>query len=165
MQLGHHAAMALSLRPANDEERAFCESLNRANMAGYLASRGIAWDTGRFLSSWHAFENLMILADAEVVGLLRLLPEGDALGLRDLQIQPRHQGRGIGTWAVREAQSIAARRGYPRLQLRVYPENPARALYARAGFEVAADTGDILHMTWASGRIPAEGHVAHGKTE
>jgi GNAT superfamily N-acetyltransferase len=115
-------------------------------MGGYLAARKILWDPDRFLASWAAFENLMIVEDFQVVGLLRLTPEREALGLRDLQIVTEHQGRGIGTWAVQQAQSIAASRGFRRLQLRVYEENPARMLYARSGFKVESVVDGTIHM-------------------
>lgn len=138
----------MRLRPASGHDFAFCEHLSRNNMAAYLAARGIAWDPARFRASWAEFENLMILADDMVVGLLRLLPEGEALGLRDLQVVPARQRQGVGSWAVRQAQAIAVQRGYWRLQLRVYPENPARALYARLGFIVEAEAKRTLHMVW-----------------
>jgi len=138
--------MKLSLRLADDQERAFCESLNRRNMGKYLAARGIAWEPDRFLASWAEFENLIILVESHPVGLLRLVPEQDALGLRDLQIVPEHQGQGIGSWAVRQAQSIAASRGYRRLQLRVFEENPAKALYARFGFKAESVVDGTIHM-------------------
>ena len=140
--------MELSLRPAEDQELAFCEALNRLNMDGYLAARGVAWDSSRFAASWAKFENLMILRESQVVGLLRLLPERGALGLRDLQVVPEHQGQGIGTWAVRQAQVIAADRGFSRLQLRVYEENPAAALYARLGFRAESVMDGTVHMAW-----------------
>lgn len=145
--------MSLSLRPATDDERAFCETLNRRNMAEYLAARGIAWDPERFLGSWATFENLVILSGTEVVGILRLAVEQDALGLRDVQILPRCQGQGIGTWAVQQAQAMAGSRGFDRLQLRVYEENPARALYARLGFRELAVAGGTVHMAWT---VPAD---------
>ena len=140
--------MKLSLRPAEDHQLAFCESLNRRNMSGYLAARGIAWEPSRFLASWAEFENLIILSDSAVVGLLRLVPEQGGLGLRDLQIVSEHQGQGIGSWAVRQAQAIAAERGIARLQLRVYEENPATALYARLGFKAESVVDGTVHMAW-----------------
>ena len=141
--------MRLSLRSAADEERAFCESLNRRNMGGYLDSRGIVWDPDRFLASWLEFENLLIIAESDIVGLLGLVPEQDALGLRDLQVLPQRQGEGIGTWAVQQAQAITVSRDLLRLQLRVYEENPARALYARLGFKTESVAGGTVHMAWA----------------
>ncbi|WP_425478053.1 GNAT family N-acetyltransferase [Novilysobacter spongiicola] len=118
-------------------------------MHGYLAKRGIAWDSTRFHVSWKDFENRMIVAGADVVGLMRLLPEQDALGLRDLQVLPQHQVMGIGTWAVHQAQLAATHRAFKRLQLRVYEENPARAFYARMGFREVSVVGGRVHMVWA----------------
>ncbi|MGY0633634.1 GNAT family N-acetyltransferase [Luteimonas sp. A478] len=139
--------MKLTLSPATDSDFAFCESLSCSNMAGYRGARGIDWDPQRFHASWLEFENLMVLADGEVVGLLRVLPEGEALAIRDLQLLPAWQGRGIGRWAVEQAKALAAERGFHRLVLRVYTDNPARNLYLREGFVVEATVDGTLHMS------------------
>jgi len=140
--------MEFSLRPAAEKDLAFCESLNRANMSEYLAARGIPWDTERFHTSWNEFENLVIRLERQDVGLLRLAQEQSALGLRDLQVLPTHQNHGVGSWAVRQAQNIAAERGFKRLQLRVYEENPARRLYSRLGFKAELTKDGIVHMVY-----------------
>lgn len=140
--------MKFSLRPANDQDLAFCELLNRRNMTGYLDARGIQWDPARFAASWVEFENLMILKESTVVGRLRLVAEHDALGLRDLQILPEYQRQGIGSWAIRQARTIAASRGFRRVQLRVYEENPASALYARLGFKAESVVCGTVHLAW-----------------
>ena len=140
--------MRLSLRPALKQDFAFCESLNRGNMSDYLDARGISWDPDRFLASWTEFENLVIQLDAQDVGLLRLATEQSGLGLRDLQILPKHQNHGIGSWAVCQAQSIAAERGFQRLQLRVYEENPAKRMYSRLGFKTELTTDGTAHMVY-----------------
>ena len=136
----------LTLRPANNQELAVCESLTRSNMSAYLATRKIPWDTARFVASWAAFENLLIMANSQVVGLLRLLPEQDAMGLRDIQLVPEQQGYGVGSWAIQQAQAIAASRGFQMLQLRVYEENPAKALYARLGFKIQSSVDGTIQM-------------------
>lgn len=136
----------LAVRPATALDFAFCEQLSRSNMAAYRAARGIAWDPQCFRASWAEFENFVILAGDDAVGLLRLLPEGEALGLRDLQVVPARQRQGIGGWALRQAQAIALQRGHAGLKLRVYADNPARALYARSGFRVEDEVDGTLHM-------------------
>ena len=141
--------MTFRLHPATAHDFAFCEHLSRTNMAGYRAARGIAWVPQRFRASWAEFKNLMIRVVDDRVGLLRLLPEGEALGLRDLQVVPSRQDKGIGGWAVRQAQAITRQRGHPRLQLRVYADNPARRLYARLGFTIEAEIDGALHMAWS----------------
>lgn len=52
-----------------------------------------------------------------------------------------------GTWAVRQAQGIAARRGFRLLRLRVYRENPARVMYARLGFSVDSVVDGTIHLS------------------
>ena len=140
--------MELVLRHAEETDLAFCESLNRGNMSHYLADREITWDRERFLRSWADFENFVIQLAAQDVGLLRLTPEQNGLGLRDLQILPTHQNRGIGSWAVRQAKVIAASRGFQRLQLRVYDDNPAKRLYARMGFQAELEAAGTVHMVY-----------------
>src|ERR671912_734366 len=126
--------MRLALRPAAEEELAFCEALTRGNLSVYLAARGTFWDPGLYRANWGEFENLVILADGRLAGVLRLRAAGDALEIRDLQIVPACQGQGIGSWAIEKAKSLAADRGFGMVRLRVFEENPAKALYARLGF-------------------------------
>lgn len=138
--------MSFALRPASDQERAFCEALSRTNMADYRLARDIEWDPARFLASWTQFENLIIDANGSAVGTLRLLEVDDALEIRDLQLLPSHRAQGIGTWAIEQAKLLAARRGFGALRLRVFPENPAHRLYLRLGFVDVANKDDVVHM-------------------
>jgi len=142
--------MKLSLLPANQDDAAFCEALTRRNMDCYRTNRGIQWDPERFRRSWAEFENLLILDGVEPVGLLRLCNEDGALGLRDLQVVPERQGQGVGTWAVCRAQALAVKRGCVGVQLRVYEENPASALYRRLGFEATSAAGGVIQMKWVA---------------
>ncbi|MBW8311310.1 MAG: GNAT family N-acetyltransferase [Rhizobium sp.] len=135
-----------TLRPATPADRAFAERLSHDNMAAYRAARNIAWDPARFEASWASFDNRVIESRGVAVGVLRLHGLPDALEIRDLQLLPAHQGRGLGAWAVRQAFRRAAELGKPELRLRVFPENPARRLYERLGFAVVAELDGVLHM-------------------
>ena len=138
----------LTLRPAGSDDFAFCESLSRENMASYRAVRAIPWDPQRFLASWTQFENLVIFDGEARVGTMRLFAFDDVLEIRDLQVVPAHRGRGIGRWAVTRAKELGADRGARELGLRVYPENPARALYLREGFTSDRVSDGVEHMTF-----------------
>ena len=151
--------MDLFLRQADDRDVLFCEALNRRNMDRYRAARGILWDPERFRRNWAEFENLLILDGVEPVGLLRMCNEDGALGLRDLQVVPERQGRGIGTWAVRQAQALAVQRGCSGVQLRVYEDNPARRLYRRLGFEGEPVVDGVIQMTWIAGDPVGESRI------
>lgn len=137
----------LSLRPALDADFGFCESLTRANMASYLAARGIPWDPQRHLASWARFENLVISADGSPAGILRLLQVEGALEIRDLQVLAPLTGQGIGAWAIEQAKRLATQRGLPEVRLRVYVENPAQRLYSRLGFRCVASDNGVMHLS------------------
>lgn len=135
-----------TLRRATPADRAFAERLSRDNMVAYRASRNIVWDPARFEASWASFDNRVIESRGAAVGVLRLHALPDALEIRDLQLLPAHQGRGLGAWAVAQAFERAVELGKPELRLRVYPENPARRLYERLGFTVRAELDGVIHM-------------------
>lgn len=146
------APPAATLRPATFADRVFAERLSHDNMAAYRASRNIAWDPARFEASWASFDNRVIESQGVAVGVLRLYALPDALEIRDLQLLPAHQGRGLGSWAVAQAFQRAVELGKPELRLRVFPENPARRLYDRLGFTTRAELNGVLHLAC---RVPA----------
>lgn len=140
--------MRISIRSAVDPDIAFCEALSRNNMARYHAARGVAWNRKRFVATWSEFENHMLLADGELAGAIRLLANNDALDIRDLQVLPTWQNQGIGSWAIAWARAEAVRRGFPRVGLRVFADNPAMRLYERLGFGIQSmDDNGKVHMT------------------
>ncbi|MDG6349147.1 GNAT family N-acetyltransferase [Luteimonas sp. 8-5] len=140
--------MRLSIRHAVDSDIAFCEAVSRGNMAHYHATRGVEWSRKRFQTTWGEFENYMLLANDEMVGVLRLLANNDALDIRDLQVLPAWQNQGIGSWAIAWTRADAVRRGFPRVGLRVFVDNPALLLYERLGFETrTVDEHGKVHMT------------------
>ena len=141
--------MKLALRPANEDERPYCEALTRSNLSAYLAARAMPWNAGRYGASWNAFENLVIVADGRTVGVLRLRAECGALEIRELQVDPASQRQGIGTWAIGQAKTLAAIRGFEWVRLRVFEENPARALYARLGFGSESIAAGKVQMGFA----------------
>ncbi len=147
--------MRLALRPATEDECAFCEALTRSNLSVYLAARGTPWDADVYRASWWEFENLMVLADGRIAGVLRLLADGGALEIRDLQVSPALQGQGIGAWAIGQAKSLATERGFDVVRLRVFEENPARALYGRLGFESEASVDGKVQMAYAVASGPS----------
>ena len=143
--------MRLSIRPAVDSDIAFCEAVSRGNMAHYHATRGVEWSRERFQATWGEFENHMLLANDEMVGVLRLLANNDALDIRDLQVLPVWQNQGIGSWAIAWTRAEAVCRGFLRVGLRVFADNPALQLYERLGFETqTVDDHGKAHMTCAA---------------
>jgi ribosomal protein S18 acetylase RimI-like enzyme len=73
-----------------------------------------------------------------------------------LAVAPASRRRGIGTRLLAAAIEQARHEGHPAISLSVMTDNPARILYARAGFHhVATDEGSwtmVLELTGARGQ-------------
>jgi len=138
--------MNLALVQAEDSDAAFTESLNKKNMSSYFHRHGIAWDPDRFAKDWAILENYIITSDNIRVGALRLSTDDSSLHIRDIQVSAAFIGQGIGSWAIQQSLLMSQKRGYTSVVLRVYKDNPAKRLYERLGFSVAAEDDHIFHM-------------------
>ena len=61
-------------------------------------------------------------------------------------VEPEQRGRGVGTALLAALATAARRAGVPALSLSTETDNPARHLYARAGYEVIEESTDALVM-------------------
>ena len=87
---------------------------------------------------------------------VRLLPVGVGLASLDAEtpqlgiaLEPEFQHRGYGHLLMLESMQAARRAGYKRLSLTVHPENPARFMYERCGFQ-KVDARNSYHLMVAS---------------
>lgn len=62
-----------------------------------------------------------------------------------IALLPEFRGQGVGSQLLARLLDAAAAR-YAAVSLSVSPENPARRLYARCGFEIVSASGDSLTM-------------------
>ncbi len=68
--------------------------------------------------------------------------------LHSVQVCPEHQGKGIGTWLVKDFEAEARAFGLERAGLAVFKDNPAQRLYERLGYVVSGTDGPhALEMT------------------
>ncbi len=72
-----------------------------------------------------------------VLGYVGVALAGSRADLQTLAVAPAARGRGLGRLLLAHARTVAVERGARRLELEVRADNePARALYSSAGFEV-----------------------------
>ncbi|GAD74224.1 putative acetyltransferase [Vibrio azureus NBRC 104587] len=124
----------------------FAESLTKTNMANYYLTRGVIWDHNQFLNSWEELENYEIHLDQTRVGVLRFSYSGETTFLRDFQLLPEFQGRGIGTKCLDLVVEHALSRKSTKLVLRVFSENPALNLYESRGFVRTSEVKGLVEM-------------------
>ena len=81
--------------------------------------------------------------------LLTSRPGGteNEIRLMDISLLPEQCRKGIGTALLQWLQAEARCNDQP-LRLHVAPENPARRLYERLGFQLIEDRGSHLFMEW-----------------
>ncbi|CAH0526662.1 GNAT family N-acetyltransferase [Vibrio hippocampi] len=124
----------------------FAESLTKANMASYYQTRGITWDHNQFLNSWEDLDNYEVHLDQTRVGVLRFSYSGDTTFLRDFQLLPEFQGRGIGAECLDQVVKHALGCQSTKLVLRVFSENPAINLYGSKGFVKTSEVKGLVEM-------------------
>jgi predicted GNAT family N-acyltransferase len=84
--------------------------------------------------SGEAAEHILVaMLDGEVIGCVLLQPvTAHELKLRQMAVNPYHQGRGIGTAIVKAALALAHAEGYKVMTL--HARSPAVPFYAKEGF-------------------------------
>lgn len=117
-----------------------------------------------------ATDFILCLEDGTAVGRHLVERQQDCYRCIDIAVLDEHRKSGIGTWALRQIQQIAAAEQLP-FRLRVMKNNPAQRLYLRLGFiKVSADELSY-EMEWQPARtahssekpaLPSAVESAHG---
>jgi len=135
----------VALRPARPADSEFCFRLHKAAMGDYVAAIW-GWDEQR----QREFHNRaftpgrwrIITANGTDVGMLDVEYRPDEIYLSRIEIDPRYQGRGIGSRLINMLLR-EARQGGQDLVLDVLTVNHrAYALYQRLGLQEVARHGD-----------------------
>ncbi len=152
--MGHSAGVAVGVRPAGPADGAFLAEMLVA--AAFWRPDGPIGDVqsvlaqpqlAHYITGWPRPGDIgMVAEDGAPVGAawLRLLPEEDpGYGFVDeetpelsIGVVPTQRGRGIGSLLLEALIEAARDQRYQALSLSVEPDNPARRLYERHGFQV-----------------------------
>ncbi|MFC8449124.1 GNAT family N-acetyltransferase [Kitasatospora sp. NPDC057223] len=92
----------------------------------------------------------IVLAGGEAVGCFTLRPEPDGLWLEHFYLDPRQQGRGLGSAVLRTVLAGADREGTD-VRLNVLQGSAARRLYERHGFTADSEDAVDVFMVRAPG--------------
>lgn len=96
-----------------------------------------------------AIDTILCLEDGTPVGRHLIERQANCYRSIDLSILPGNRNRGIGTWALRQIQQLAALESVT-LRLRVQRTNPALRLYERVGFIRVSSDELSYEMEWRS---------------
>tara|TARA_Y100000296_G_scaffold75248_1_gene94687 strand:+ start:1537 stop:1965 length:429 start_codon:yes stop_codon:yes gene_type:complete len=136
--------MKITFVPSSDLGRA--ANFTFENMRGYYAQFAPDWNAEKVLEVTKALVNYDIQLDNQTVGVMRLQFEDNTCVLRDLQVIPSAQNRGIGSAAIKEAEKLAVAAKVNSLTLRVFKISPAVSLYNKVGFVVSSEDDRFYNM-------------------
>jgi len=104
----------------------------------FIATFG-SWDEARHVRDtsecWDRGDVSLIEADGARVGMIQLLDQTGAVEIRELQIHPAHQGRGIGSRILSDIVDQAHKRGRTVTVSVALKNERANEFFQRCGFQ------------------------------
>lgn len=161
--------LGVTARAMNDADLPFVAALYASTRFDELAATG--WpDSMRdaFLEQQHraqhqhyqthypGLEWLILEAGGEAIGRLYLAEWEREYRVVDISLIAPQRGRGIGAALFADLLAAAAARG-KNVSIHVEKANPARRLYERLGFRIAADKGIYDLLEWCPGQADIAG--------
>lgn len=152
--------MTIVLRPATEADRAFLLRVYASTREEEL--RAVPWDPrvkeafvaqqfnaqhDHYRSSYAGASWDVIEAEGRPAGRLYVARWPEEIRVIDIALLPEARGRGVGTMLLRGLLDEAGASGR-KVSIHVERANPARRLYERLGFHVAADRGIYELMEW-----------------
>jgi ribosomal protein S18 acetylase RimI-like enzyme len=127
----------ITRRLATDADTSWARRVHHAAVRGVVERQFGTWDEAQqdrfFASDWCGGQFEVVEFDGEPCGYVCIESRPDDVHVRELDIDPAYQGRGIGTAVLHEAIELARSRGVP-VVLGTLHENLASRLYWRLGF-------------------------------
>ena len=139
--------ITIGFRNVKNEDIDFLLLLRKKSMNQHLKKAGIVMDNSAHLARIQEFyqDSHIILHNRKPIGLLKLGVLTRSLHIRQFQVLPKFQGKGIGTLVLNVVKKRALQLCLP-ITLNVLIDNPARALYLRHGFQIKDKNKLEYHM-------------------
>lgn len=151
-------AVRYRLIDALPRDEPWLEALRRAVYQDLFRLTWGGWDEERhrrhFASCLERGGISIIEFEGNRVGMVQVDEAPDAIEVGEIQIEPSHQNRGIGTRVLVDIVAQAHARNQP-VRLKVGLKNSgAVRLYERLGFHRIAKSETHEHLEWTPGRSP-----------
>ena len=146
--------MRYRLVDASSGDETWLENLRRRAYGDLFDATWGGWDEARHSRQFSAFMKRghisIIEADGVRVGMLQLIEQNDTVEVVELQIDPSHQGQGLGTSVLLDVISEAEAEGRTvRLSVGLKNERAIR-LYKRLGFLSQRQSDTHCHMRYGA---------------
>jgi ribosomal protein S18 acetylase RimI-like enzyme len=139
-------------RIARDDDAEVARRMHHAAYRDVVERQFGVWDEQRqdefFADDWRSALFEMLSIDGEPIGYCAIEDRPEDIHVRELVIDPMHQGRGIGTALLRDTLDVARREQKP-VVLGTLHANKAIELYTRLGFRQIESTATHVLMKWS----------------
>jgi N-acetylglutamate synthase-like GNAT family acetyltransferase len=129
--------VTIGFRQAQQSDLGYLMQLRKATMGEHLIAAGLNLSDQQHLERISEFftDSSIITMNKKPIGLIKLGVLTDKLHIRQLQISPQFQGKGVGGKVLTLVKEKAKKLHLP-LTLNVLLANPVISLYLRNGFTV-----------------------------
>lgn len=137
----------ISFKKASRSDIEFLLNLRVATMTEHLVKANIVLNREQHLLRINEYfsDSYLILFQHLPIGLLKLGLKNNHLHIRQLQVLPEYQKKGIGSSVLKVVKKQAVKLELP-ISLNVLHHNPAQHLYQRNGFEKVGENSIELQM-------------------
>ena len=143
------SAHPLSIRPAAIADHGRLYEIHRSALGPYVAELwgwDDAWQADHFAKGFEPSRFQVVECDGEVAGFFATLDDAHGVMLSTIEIDPKWQGRGLGSRIIRDLIARAQNTGR-QVRLQVFQVNRrARDLYGRLGFIETGETASHVQM-------------------
>ncbi|GHF99943.1 GNAT family N-acetyltransferase [Thalassotalea marina] len=134
----------LDFKPTENLAHAATFTLN--NMQPYYHRFDVNWQLDDIVKQTLDLTNWDIVYASNVIGVMRLSFDEQACWLRDIQIDPDFQNKGLGAKALDQAVALANASQAKEIKLKVFKISPALSLYQRHDFKTYQEDDRFYYM-------------------
>lgn len=129
--------MKINFQAAKTADIPFLLNLRKRTMNVYLKDAGLMTSDEYHLAriKEHFSDSSIICINGKAIGLIKLSKQEDKLHIRQFQILPALQNKGVGSQILQLVIKKAQQLNLP-ITLNVMLKNPAKSLYEKQGFKV-----------------------------
>lgn len=148
--------MVYTLKPTTEADYEFVYQLNKVTMKELVERIYGSWDENLqrqyFKDNFSLINNFIIVENESYIGNFAFEETKERLFIKNIQLLPQFQGKGIGSQILQELIKSATLKKIP-LELRVYKLNgKAKKLYEKLGFIISEETSTHFLMRYPTGQ-------------
>jgi ribosomal protein S18 acetylase RimI-like enzyme len=141
--------MQYRLVPATEEDQPWLKALRRSVYQELFIATWGGWDEARHLrhcaECWKRGNIFLVEVDDRRVGMIQWFERSEAIEIGEIQIEPSHRNRGLGTCLLKD--TIArAHAQHKKVSLSTGQRNRAVKLYERIGFQHVSRNDTHIRM-------------------